>query len=922
MATTIYFNGRVTSIPGSYSEVDASGLATVNLGASGIVAVIGEAEGGKPETVYNTTNPGKVTKLFKAGDLREAGQILFDPSKDPDIAGGAQEVKFIKVNPATQSSLTLVDDNGDNSLILRSADYGDFNNKLQVQVANGTDGGKKVEVSDGTDSEVFDNVGDVPACKIGYAGDFTATVSFDKDSGLTAEGSHTTSGGTDYIGTVTVTRNADNYVGRANVSVVSTDGQDDGKTVKVWGIAGGQFAEVEVTLENGNAPTAQSNGNDFTEVFAIQASEALIGEVGLADDQAESWGVGIGVGATDGGLTVFTGDGIELDEVATVSLLSEAGETGKVAVFGTNEAGQSQASIVTLNEANSVATVSTFGKITAVGIAQLGANKGVTLKGRLLNSGSQVVIVSSDAGDNTQTATVYGLDANGSPQSEGLALNGQNGVTSVSTWSAVHGIKLSAAAAGTVTLDASDDSVKIFSLSQGELSQGLDLQSLPASMPAQNVAWASAANDGKILIIGEAAGQAALELVDVGAAASGTTTTQFTQITAVAVGHFKAGTVQLTAQLIDLPVASYGTLKEWSNYFDTVGDWSFTSDEPNMAGTSVATIDKTTALPAGAGQSAASLSRVLSAIVEVLNQGSTYVTAEAVGELPPTNTANPLKLQGAVEGTTLFSHWQAALDQLRDYRVNTIVALTSDPAVQAAVISHCNYMCGPGRSERDAFLGAPSGTNLADAKALAITMNTRHARLFIQDVSRFNTAGQLERMAPPFTACVAAGMQAGSDVGTSLTFKYLNIVETFEDSSYTIKDDAHELIQGGLCMIEKVPGIGYRWLRNVTTHLIDNNLAYIEGSVNEAVNYAVYNFRTQLEAMVGRKGFSGTVTATASIAVGVLGQLVNLGAITKYQNLTIELSNDVMTIDVEIAPVIPVNFIKSTIHLVSNSFSA
>jgi hypothetical protein len=314
--------------------------------------------------------------------------------------------------------------------------------------------------------------------------------------------------------------------------------------------------------------------------------------------------------------------------------------------------------------------------------------------------------------------------------------------------------------------------------------------------------------------------------------------------------------------------------------------------------------------------------RLLSAIAEAINGGSTFASAVVVGELPPANTANPQKMAQGSEGTTLFSHWQSALDQLRDYRVNSIVVMTTDPAVHAAVISHCNYMCGPGRSERDAFLGAPAASTLAAAKTLAITMNTRHARLFIQDVSRYNSSGVLEQLAPPFTACVAAGMQAGSEVGTSLTFKYLNIVESFGHSTYTVKDNAHELIQAGNCVIEKVPGIGYRWLRNVTTHLIDNNLAYIEGSVNEAVNYSVYNFRTQLEAMVGRKGFSGTVTATASIAVGVLGQLVTQGAITKYQNLTIELANDVMTIDVEIAPSIPVNFIKSTIHLVSNSFSA
>ena len=212
---------------------------------------------------------------------------------------------------------------------------------------------------------------------------------------------------------------------------------------------------------------------------------------------------------------------------------------------------------------------------------------------------------------------------------------------------------------------------------------------------------------------------------------------------------------------------------------------------------------------------------------------------------------------------------------------------------------------------------------MAEAKALALAMNTRHARLLIQDIERYNTTGVKEQFAPPFTGCIAAGMQAGSSVGTSLTFKYLNILDTVgDDASYTIQDDANELIQAGLCMIEKVPNRGQRWLRNVTTYLIDNNLAYCEASVNEAVNYSVYNFRTALEAIVGKKGFAGTVTAAQGLAVSILGQLVGITAITSWRNLTITLTDDVMTVDVEIAPVIPVNFIKTTIHLVSASFEA
>ena len=43
--------------------------------------------------------------------------------------------------------------------------------------------------------------------------------------------------------------------------------------------------------------------------------------------------------------------------------------------------------------------------------------------------------------------------------------------------------------------------------------------------------------------------------------------------------------------------------------------------------------------------------------------------------------------------------------------------------------------------------------------------------------------------------------------------------------------------------------------------------------------------------------------------------------ITTYRNLAIVLSADTMTVDVEIAPVTPVNFVKTTVHLVSAEFA-
>jgi riboflavin transporter FmnP len=160
-------------------------------------------------------------------------------------------------------------------------------------------------------------------------------------------------------------------------------------------------------------------------------------------------------------------------------------------------------------------------------------------------------------------------------------------------------------------------------------------------------------------------------------------------------------------------------------------------------------------------------------------------------------------------------------------------------------------------------------------------------------------------------------MQAGSSIGTSLTHKFANTLSLRQDSTWNPADDTEEMIQAGLCFMESVDGVGRRVVRNITTYLIDNNLAYTEGSVNEAVNYATYTFRTAMEISVGKKGFAGTTNAAAGIAVNTLGLLVDETIITAYRSLSFELITDVLEISLEIAPVIPINFVKNTVHLVT-----
>jgi hypothetical protein len=125
------------------------------------------------------------------------------------------------------------------------------------------------------------------------------------------------------------------------------------------------------------------------------------------------------------------------------------------------------------------------------------------------------------------------------------------------------------------------------------------------------------------------------------------------------------------------------------------------------------------------------------------------------------------------------------------------------------------------------------------------------------------------------------------------------------------------MVQAGLLFLEQVEGVGRRWVRNVTTHLSTDNIAFVEGSVNEAVNFAAFNFRTNMEFAVGKKGFSGTVNGAKGVAINTLGLLVDAGVLVTWRSLSIELVVDVLEVSVEIAPVIPINFVKNTLHLVT-----
>jgi hypothetical protein len=762
MATTIFFNGRVISTAGSYSEVDASGLEQVGLGAIGIVAVLGTGEGGKPvseisevKDLIRLNKPEKVRQTFRSGDLREAGDMVFAPGKDPDILGGAVEMVAMKINPATQSSASFANSEG-NALDLTSSDYGEFTAQVNVSIADGTTQGKLLTITFEDVTESVDDLGGDAMVKLKY--------------------------------------------------VAHADGWD---TMTGQLLAGGNLESVGTRSESGL-------DGDMTQPVGATAMEA----------------------------------------------------------------------------------------------------------------------VSSAAGDTTQEIEIWGLDGSGNILYSKVTLTGTAAVDFTGTFASVQAVRLSAAAVGTVTVQADGGGAAVCTLAPATLTKGM-VEGLGMFVNATTIDFAADGATTQPLIVEGTSATGAVQRQKVTLAGAGTvaTTANFATITAILLGEVEAArTVTATAVAAKSIGTTQNTVVKLRDYYNAkqvtegVSTYGFTLTlVTGLLSFDPADLDVMPAASSVLSPTEYSFLADLWAIVNWINTNSQYVDAAAASGASggaPDNTVAPVFLTGGSEGTPAFSDWQTALTLLKKTRVNSIVALTGDPAVHAAVDAHCAYMGGVGRSERDAFLGALNA-GLTDVptkdeyKDQAVDLNSRHIRLCGQAVERYDTAGERAEFQTPFQALVAAGMQAGSPVGTSLTFKYANVLGFRQDSSWDPVDDSDEMIQAGCMFMEEVEGVGRRWVRNVTTHLSSNNIAYTEGSVNESVNLAVFEFRTEMEWAVGRRGFAGTVNSAKGVAVNKLDLLVDAEFIVLYRSLAIELVVDTLEVSVELAPVIPINFVKNTIHLVT-----
>jgi len=377
-ASSIFFNGRLISVPGSYSEVDASGLESVGLSAAGIVAVLGTGEGGRPVSdimepsqFLRANKPEKMRELFRSGDLREVSGMLFEPAKDSAISGGAVEVVAMKVNPSTKSYLTLDNAQGP-ALELESEDYGAFTKQIKVSISTGTNKGKLIAVEFEDQVESQDDIG----------GDAMFSLSYDKPTnGWDTMTAQVVAGGSvECEATRAGVAGKDGDVGTplaapGVIEVVAGAG-DEGLQVTVYGLDGTGAPKAEtLTTINGTVVGAQ--------IFAA-------GDVLGAKVVGTSVGA-ITVKASPGGATIFTiPSGVNPSQGITfgvtmyvsgskVTLVSSGASTKDVILVGKGANGAVLLEKITLTGVVSVQSVGNFAEITAFVLGDYEAGQTLTI---------------------------------------------------------------------------------------------------------------------------------------------------------------------------------------------------------------------------------------------------------------------------------------------------------------------------------------------------------------------------------------------------------------------------------------------------------------------------------------------------------------------------------------------------------------
>lgn len=383
------------------------------------------------------------------------------------------------------------------------------------------------------------------------------------------------------------------------------------------------------------------------------------------------------------------------------------------------------------------------------------------------------------------------------------------------------------------------------------------------------------------------------------------------------------------------------TMQDLVSIIDANAAYTATLSTAKLGTQSAASLDFIST-PLDVKTTAKTLRRAQQELLDIVNSQSQLVTMSQVANAEglPANIG-PVFLSGAVRGASANSNFQAGFDALLAVRCNEVVPLISqdasaliaggdtDPAstftvdaVNLQALTHCITASNTkNRSERNCYVSKKA--SFAAAQQAAQALNHERASMLFQDAQVLGADGNLAYKDPWASACMVAGIQAGTEVGTPATFKFVN-ANAIRHQDYNSKTQVDLAIDAGLLPLEEADSGGFRVVVHNTTYGIDANFVYNRVSVVEAADYVAYNLRQQLEAIfVGNKAATGTAQSIKNTIISIMDSFLRAQIIVGddtndglgFKNLLVTLVGNTAFVDITITPVQGVDFILNRITL-------
>ena len=944
MSRSVTFNGITQFRPGGLTKIDANALAQIGLNPNGIIGLIGESEGGVPNVVTQIDDPALAVPTFRSGPLADAIRVAFDPSGDPRVPAGAFRVMAVRVNQGTQSTLTLyglvplvvggpafdtvaagsdashvhlttggltvdahignyirvgtvealITDNdastitaalgsvpvlGTQVFILApmftytSKDYGSHCNRIRQEVESGSTQGVAWSSSMDSNSQVSEDVGGRPYLDVEYIGQSSTVV---LDTG-TADGAGDIN---------TIADSTKSWVTNAFQNLFAQ-------------VSGGGLAVANLRKISANGSATFDVTANFSAIPGIGATYAI---------RRGAIRTGTLVSATSTTATLEATINVAENELANMVLAITGGTgSGQKRVIASNTDGISSTLTLVQPFTTTPDATSTYSiRYVTKAVGSFTGAAGVTTGFNTVVSANGVTAATELNLTFTQGQTIQDLVniINANSNYMAYVSPGRNGLELINDFDFDHG-----AANVELRTDRNQQTASPFPVfdysavagtgdsiaALGGLARLTDSAgAFTASMVGQNITlsttWA-ANNQGHFPIVGVASA------------------TVLYFVNPLAVTETAAGVYSIAAQVS----------QTWNNHFrkdlrDLLADINSVNEYVTVARATGTSLGAGTGLPEFTGAGVGS-----KAIV-----GDYYKT-----------------MSGGSRGTSTNTNWQSAFDALLAVRKSSVVPCMSEDqsalgygstatiaSVAAQLLSHVTLCRGIEKNECGGYLGF-KGTK-TQYIAMLNAMNDMDVQVTSQFFTFLNAAGTSTQMDPWASAVAAAGMRAGMpEVGEPLTHKYLKTSGVTQDLTWdpSERTDANLLIQNGALFAEYKEGKGIRWVRDLTSFIQNDNLAYAEGSVRDVVRYVSYGLRTNLEdTFTGIKAKPANASSIREATAGYLelmrGQNIIVDStdergnvINAYHNIRVTISGDIARIRVEIFPVVGINFQLTEIFL-------